>query len=45
MRLAIANEEISHGDCKKIWHHNIINDDLDKAYEQLKRFIKQAYAI
>jgi len=44
-RLARAIEDLKFGDCKNTWDFNIINDDLDHAYEQLKMFIKQAYTI
>jgi len=45
LRLARAVQEINIGSCKTTWHHKIVNDDLDNAYEQLKMYIKQSYTV
>lgn len=33
------------GNCKTTWDYSIVNDDLDRAYEELKKFIIDIYTI
>lgn len=44
-RLTRAVEEMNIGECTKTWDYSIINDNLDKAYDELKKFIVNVYTI